>query len=100
MACRNERDGAPPAPGAGYGAYLSAVANTVSVEVKGSTFTNYDKNGIDAHGSTLSVNAHDNTLTGRGPLPSVVMSAERVLVMDGAVGTVNCQHREQPLLHT
>lgn len=73
----------------GYGAYLSAVANTVSIEVKGSTFTNYDKNGIDAHGNTLSVNAHDNALTGRGPLPSGDEVQNGVVVMDGATGAVN-----------
>jgi len=73
----------------GYGIYLSAVANTVSVEVKGSTITNYDKNGIDAHGNKLTVNIHDNTITGRGPLPSGDEVQNGVVIMDGATGTVN-----------
>jgi hypothetical protein len=51
------------------------------------TFTN-DKNGIDAPGE-LSVNAHDNTLTGRGPLPSGEEVQNGIVVMDGAVGAVN-----------
>jgi len=73
----------------GYGIYLSAIANDVSIEVKGSTLENYDKNGIDAHGNRLTVNIHDNTLTGRGPLPSGDEVQNGILIMDGAMGTVN-----------
>jgi hypothetical protein len=73
----------------GYGIYLSAIANAVSVEVKGSTITNYDKNGIDAHGNELTVNIHHNTLTGRGPLPSGDEVQNGIVIMDGAAGTVN-----------
>jgi len=72
-----------------YGIYLSAVENTVSVEVKGCTITNYDKNAIDAHGNKLTANIHHNTITGRGPLPSGDEVQNGVLVMDGATGTVN-----------
>lgn len=73
----------------GYGIYLSAISNTVSVEVKGSTLTNYDKNGIDAHGNKLTVNIHDNTVTGRGSLPSGDEVQNGIVIMGGAVGTVN-----------
>lgn len=73
----------------GYGIYLSAITNAVSVEVKGCTITNYDKNGIDAHGNKLSVNIRHNTLTGRGPLPSGDEVQNGILVMDGAAGTVS-----------
>jgi hypothetical protein len=73
----------------GYGIYLSAIASTVSVEVKGSTITNYDKNSIDAHGNKLTVNIHHNTVTGRGPLPSGDEVQNGILIMDGATGTVN-----------
>ena len=50
-----------------YGIYLSAATNPVSVQVTNSTITNYDKNGIEAMGNTLTFNIHDNVLTGRGP---------------------------------
>jgi parallel beta-helix repeat protein len=73
----------------GDGIYLSAVANTVSVEVKGSTLTNYDKNGIDAWGNKLSLNIHGNTLTGRGPLPQGDEVQNGVVIGDGAAGTVD-----------
>jgi parallel beta-helix repeat protein len=73
----------------GYGIYLSAVANTVAVEIKGSTLTNYDKNGIDVHGNKLTINIHDNNITGRGPLPSGDEVQNGIVVMDGAKGTVN-----------
>jgi len=73
----------------GYGIYLSAVVNTVAVEIKGSTLTNYDKNGIDIHGNKLTINIHDNNITGRGPLPSGDEVQNGIVVMDGAKGTVN-----------
>jgi hypothetical protein len=73
----------------GYGIYLSAVANTVSVEVKGDTIANYDKNGIDAHGNKLTVNIHHNTVTGRGPLQNGDEVQNGILIMDGATGTVS-----------
>jgi parallel beta-helix repeat protein len=73
----------------GYGAYLSAVTNTVSVEVKGSTFTNYDKNGIDAHGNKLTASIHDNTIAGRGLLGAGDEVQNGVNISDWTVGTVN-----------
>jgi hypothetical protein len=73
----------------GDGIYLSAVANTVSVEVKGSNLTNYDKNGIDAWGNKLSVNIHGDTLTGRGPLPQGDEVQNGAVIGDGAAGTVD-----------
>lgn len=54
------------APGRAYGMWLSAATNAVSVEIKGSTITNFDKNGIEAHGNTLTANIHHNMITGRG----------------------------------
>jgi hypothetical protein len=73
----------------GYGIYLSAIAYTVSVEIKFCTITNYDKNAIDVHGNKLTVNIHDNTLTGRGPLPNNDEVQNGVVIMDGATGTVD-----------
>jgi hypothetical protein len=73
-------------PGRGFGAYLSAVTNTVSVEVKGSTITNYDKSGIDAYGNKLTVDMHHNTVTGRGPISD---ECQNGIILDTTTGTVN-----------
>lgn len=73
----------------GYGVYLSAITYSVSVEIEYCLITNYDKNAIDAHGDKLSINIHDNTLTGRGPLPNGDEVQNGVIVMDGATGKVD-----------
>ena len=70
-----------------YGMYLSSGANAVSIEVKGSTITNFDKNGIEVMGSTLSVNIHHNTITGRGSVSDEVQNG--VNVGRDAVATVS-----------
>jgi hypothetical protein len=70
-----------------YGIYLSATTNAVSVEIKDSTITNFDKNGIEAMGDKLTVNIHHNTITGRGPISDEVQNG--VHVGRDAVGTVN-----------
>jgi len=70
-----------------YGLYLSAATNTVTVEVKDSSITNFDKNGIEAMGATLSFSIHDSTITGRGPITDEVQNG--VDVGRDAVGTVN-----------
>jgi len=49
-----------------YGIYLSAATNTVTVEIKISMITNYDKNGIEAMGNRLTFNINNNVITGRG----------------------------------
>jgi hypothetical protein len=70
-----------------YGMYLSAATNTVSVEVKGSTITNFDKNGIEAMGNKLTVNIHHNTITGRGVITDEAQNG--VSVGRDAVATVS-----------
>jgi hypothetical protein len=70
-----------------YGIYLSAATNTVSVEIKGSTITNYDKNAIEAMGNKLTFNIHDNVLTGRGSVTDEVQNG--INAGRGSVGTVN-----------
>jgi hypothetical protein len=72
-----------------FGMYLSAATNTVSVEVKGSTITNFDKEGINAEGNKLTVNIHDNTITGRGPTLVGDEVQNGVDIGRDAVGTVN-----------
>jgi len=73
----------------GYGIYMSAATNTVSVEVKDSTIKNYDKNGIESSGDKLTLSIHNNTIIGRGPLPSGDEVQNGILIADGAVGTVD-----------
>jgi hypothetical protein len=67
--------------------YLSAGTNTVSVEVKDSTITNFDKEGINAEGNKLTVNIHHNTITGRGPISDEVQNG--VDIGRDAAGTVS-----------
>jgi hypothetical protein len=74
-------------PDRAYGIYLSAATNTVTVEVKGSTITNYDKNGIDVHGNKLTANIHHNTITGRGSVSDEAQNG--VNVGRDAAATVN-----------
>jgi hypothetical protein len=70
-----------------YGIYLSAATNTASVQIKGSTITNWDKNAIEAMGSKLTFNIHDNVLTGRGGVTDEVQNG--INAGRGSVGTVN-----------
>ena len=72
-----------------YGIYLSAGTNAVSVQVNGSTITNYDKNGIEAMGDKLTFDIHDNVLTGRGPTLEGDEVQNGINVGRGSVGTVN-----------
>lgn len=72
-----------------YGIYLSAATNTVSVQISGSTITNYDKNGIEAMGNKLTFSIHDNVLTGRGPTLAGDEVQNGIHAGRGGVGTVN-----------
>jgi hypothetical protein len=73
----------------GYGCYISAGTNTVSVEVKDSTITNFDKNGMEVMGDKLTADIHNNTITGRGPTPVGDEVQNGISVGRDAVGTVN-----------
>jgi len=72
-----------------YGIYLSAAAYTVSIEVKGTTITNFDKNGIEVVGNTLTANINGNTINGRGSLPAGDEVQNGILIADGAQATVD-----------
>ena len=72
-----------------YGLYLSAATNTVTVEVKDSSITNFDKNGIEAMGDKLSFSIHDNTITGRGPTLVGDEIQNGISAGRGSTGTVN-----------
>ena len=72
-----------------YGMYLSAATTAVSLEIKGSTITNYDKNGIEVMGDKLTANIHDNTITGRGATLAGDEAQNGVNIGRGAMGTVN-----------
>ena len=70
--------------------YLSAVANTVAVEVEGVNLTMFDKNGIDAYGTTLTAYVHGSTVvTGRGELGEGEEVQNGIVIGGGAVGQVD-----------
>ena len=71
----------------GYGIYLSAGTNAVSVEVTASTITNVDTNGIEVMGNKLTANVNHNTITGRGSITDEVQNG--VNVGRDAIATVN-----------
>mgnify|MGYP001059456457 CR=1 FL=1 len=72
-----------------YGIYLSAATNTASVQITGSTITNFDKNGIEAHGNKLTFSIRDNVLTGRGSTLVGDEVQNGINAGRGSVGTVN-----------
>jgi hypothetical protein len=72
-----------------YGMCLSCDGPAVSVEVKGSSISNWDKNAIEVMGPGLTANIHDNILTGRGPLPNTDEVQNGVNVGCFATATVN-----------
>lgn len=57
-----------------YGIDLSAAVNTVSVEVSNCQITDFARNGIMGNGPKLTVNIHDNTITG----PAAAIGPENV----------------------
>ncbi len=73
----------------GQGIVLSAIEAPVTVEVKNSRLSDYDKNGITAIGDKLTTDIHDNTVTGRGPLPEGDEVQNGILIIHDAAGTVN-----------
>jgi hypothetical protein len=72
-----------------YGIYLSAATNTASVQITGSTITNWDKNAIETMGNKLTFNIHHNVLTGRGPTLAGDEVQNGINAGRGSVGTVN-----------
>jgi len=69
-----------------YGIWLDSVLWDASVEVKNCTITSYNKNGINARGAKLTVNIHDNTITGS---PSDIQCPNGILLANGVTGEVN-----------
>jgi len=51
-----------------YGMWLDAVSTSVSVEVKNSRISYYNKNGITARGAMLTVDINNNVITGPGAI--------------------------------
>ncbi len=70
----------------GNAIYLSSMGNNVNVEVKGSTISNFYKNGITANYEGLTVNIHDNTIIGSGPRDDVAQNG--IQIGYGATGSV------------
>ena len=67
--------------------YLSPLDQTVTVEVKNCTFSNFWKNAITANFEGLTANIHDNTVTGRGEVPEAVQNG--IQYGWGATGTAS-----------
>ncbi len=57
-----------------YGIDLSAAVNTISVEVSNSRITDFARNGIMCNGPKLTVNIHNNIITG----PATAIGPEQV----------------------
>jgi len=70
-----------------YGIYLSAGANTASVEVTGSTIANIDADCIEVMGNKLTADVNHNTITGRGSITDEVQNG--VNIGRDAMATVN-----------
>jgi len=69
-----------------YGMWLDAVTTPVSVEVKNSNIDLYNKNGINARGAELTVNIHDNTVT--GPTSAITQYTNGIGIVSGANGII------------
>jgi hypothetical protein len=69
-----------------YGMWLDAVSKSVSIEVKNSTVELYNKNGINARGATLTINIHNNSIT--GPDTASTQYPNGIGIVSGAMGTV------------
>ncbi len=70
----------------GNAIYLSSMGNEVEVEVKGCTISNFYKNGITSNYKGLTVNIHNNDITGSGLLDGVAQNG--IQVGFGATGSV------------
>jgi hypothetical protein len=70
-----------------YGIYVSAGADTVSVEITGSTIANIDANCIEVMGNKLSADINHTTITGRGSITDEVQNG--VNVGRDAIATVS-----------
>ncbi len=70
-----------------YGMWLDAVSTSVSVEVKNSSISYYNKNGITARGAHLTVNIHDNIIVGPGTPGTQVPNG--IVLAFGCGGTVS-----------
>ncbi len=81
---------APPAQAGnqhGYGIIVRSISGSPdSVQVSGSTIDDFQKNGIDARGAGLTVDIHDNVITGWG---ATATPAQNGVVILGATGVVD-----------
>jgi hypothetical protein len=73
----------------GQGIVACAVDDPRSLEILNSHLSNYDKNGIVAIGSEMTVNIHDNGLVGRGPLDEGEEVQNGIVIIQDAVGEVD-----------
>jgi len=62
----------------GNAIYISSMDKEVNVEVKECTISNFYKNGITANYEGLTVNIHDNNVTGSGPIANVAQNGIQI----------------------
>ena len=68
------------------GIYLSSLGETVAVEVKGCTISNFLKNGITANYEGLTASIHDNVVIGLGPIENIAQNG--IQIGFGATGSI------------
>ena len=70
-----------------YSMFFDAVSTAVSVDVNNCTVTHYNRGGIYARGNEITVNIHDNFVTGPGT--SGIQVPNGILLINGAGGTIS-----------
>jgi len=73
----------------GHGMWLSAWEHAATVEVTGCTISGYNWDGICADRSMLTVNIHDNTITGAGVTTNPDNTQNAIQVGRGVTGTIS-----------
>ena len=68
------------------GIYLSSLGETVAVEVKGCTISNFLKNGITANFEGLTASIHNNVVIGSGPIENIAQNG--IQIGYGATGSI------------
>ena len=71
----------------GYGIYADADNGTAqNLEIAASNVSNFEKNGITVNGANLTVNIHDNTVTGAGATSAIAQNG--IQIGGGAQGII------------
>ena len=79
----------------GDGIILSAKSTPSPWKSKAQPSQTSTRTALRLNGNMLTVNIHDNTVTGRGPLPAGDECQNGILIEDGTAGTVNHNSNQQ-----